>query len=54
VRGFTSGSAFVRRSYAEIFYSDISGEQATRARFYLKREVDASGQSTYAVRGTAM
>jgi hypothetical protein len=42
-------------AFAEVFYSDASGNQEARVRFYIKGERDAdSGKMGYFVKGTAM
>jgi hypothetical protein len=42
-------------AFAEVFYSDTSGNQAARVRFYIKGERDPdSGHMDYFVKGTAM
>lgn len=40
--------------YAEVFYTDISGEQQASTRFYQLRETSGNGDARYPVRGTAM
>ncbi|HVC86433.1 MAG TPA: hypothetical protein VNC40_03305 [Gaiellaceae bacterium] len=40
--------------YAEVFYTDFSGEQPARTRLYVRRQQGEAGHSTYVVRGTAI
>lgn len=40
--------------YAEVVYTDITGDQETRLRLYIKLTEDGSGKAMYEFRGTAL